>query len=48
MMQLDDLAIVQLIRLSIAKGRPLISELDDDLHPIPHYYADKALIRHTG
>lgn len=48
MMQLDDLSIVQLIRLSIAKGRPLIYELDDDLHAIRHYYADKALTSHTG
>jgi 2,3-bisphosphoglycerate-dependent phosphoglycerate mutase len=48
MMQLDDLSIVQLIRLSVAKGRPLIYELDDNLHPTRHYYLDTGLTAHTG
>ncbi|SHL25088.1 phosphoglycerate mutase [Nitrosospira sp. Nsp11] len=39
-MQLDDLSIVQLIKLSIATGRPLVYELDDKLSPVRHYYAD--------
>ncbi len=41
MMQLDDLSIVQLIRLSITRGRPLVYELDDKLNPVRHYYANR-------
>ena len=48
MMQLDGLSIIQLIKLSVATGRPLIYELDDNLHPIRHYYADNGLTGHTG
>lgn len=48
MMQLDGLSIIQLIKLSVARGRPLIYELDDNLHPIRHYYADTGLTGHTG
>jgi len=40
-MQLDSLSISQLIRLSIANGRPLVYELDEKLNPIRHYYADR-------
>ncbi|MDE2366341.1 MAG: 2,3-bisphosphoglycerate-dependent phosphoglycerate mutase [Betaproteobacteria bacterium] len=40
-MQLDGLSIAQLIKLSVANGRPLIYELDDKLNPIRHYYADR-------
>ncbi|ABB73730.1 2,3-bisphosphoglycerate-dependent phosphoglycerate mutase [Nitrosospira multiformis] len=47
-MQLDGLSIIQLIKLSVATGRPLIYELDDNLHPIRHYYADTGLTGHTG
>jgi 2,3-bisphosphoglycerate-dependent phosphoglycerate mutase len=48
MMQLDGLSIIQLIKMSVARGRPLIYELDDNLHPIRHYYADTGLTGHTG
>jgi 2,3-bisphosphoglycerate-dependent phosphoglycerate mutase len=40
-MQLDGLSIAQLIKLSIANGRPLVYELDDKLDPVRHYYADR-------
>lgn len=40
-MQLDSLSIIQLIKLSIANGRPLVYELDDKLNPVRHYYADR-------
>ncbi|HET7061083.1 MAG TPA: 2,3-bisphosphoglycerate-dependent phosphoglycerate mutase [Nitrosospira sp.] len=40
-MQLDSLSAVQLIKLSIANGRPLVYELDKKLNPIRHYYADQ-------
>lgn len=40
-MQLDSLSITQLIKLSIANGRPLVYELDDKLNPVRHYYADR-------
>ena len=40
-MQLDNLSAAQLIKLSIANGRPLVYELDERLNPIRHYYADQ-------
>ncbi|SEL35532.1 2,3-bisphosphoglycerate-dependent phosphoglycerate mutase [Nitrosovibrio tenuis] len=40
-MHLDRLSIAQLIKLSIANGRPLVYELDDNLNPVRHYYADR-------
>ena len=40
-MQLDGLSVTQLIKLSIANGRPLVYELDEKLGPVRHYYADR-------
>ena len=40
-MQLDSLSAAQLIKLSIANGRPLVYELDEKLNPVRHYYADR-------
>ena len=42
-MLLDDLSVTQLIKLSIANGRPLVYELDEKLHPVRHYYADRTV-----
>lgn len=41
MMQLDGLSVSQLMKLSIATGRPLVYDLDDKLGPVQHYYADR-------
>ncbi|MDN5751989.1 MAG: 2,3-bisphosphoglycerate-dependent phosphoglycerate mutase [Nitrosospira sp.] len=39
MMQLDGLSVAQLMKLSIATGRPLVYDLDDKLGAVQHYYA---------
>ncbi|MDQ3185796.1 MAG: 2,3-bisphosphoglycerate-dependent phosphoglycerate mutase [Pseudomonadota bacterium] len=41
MMQLDGLSVSQLMKLSIATGRPLVYDLDDKLGPVQHYYAEQ-------
>ncbi|SCY61248.1 2,3-diphosphoglycerate-dependent phosphoglycerate mutase [Nitrosospira sp. Nsp13] len=41
MMQLDGLSVSQLMKLSIATGRPLVYNLDHELGPVQHYYADR-------
>jgi 2,3-bisphosphoglycerate-dependent phosphoglycerate mutase len=40
MMLLDDLTPRQVMKLTLATGRPLIYELDHQLNPIQHYYVD--------
>lgn len=40
MMQLDGLSVAQLMKLSIATGRPLVYDLNDKLGPVQRYYAD--------
>jgi 2,3-bisphosphoglycerate-dependent phosphoglycerate mutase len=40
MMQLDHLSCIRLVMLSVATGRPLVYELDGNLNPVRHYYAD--------
>lgn len=41
MMQLDGLSVAQLMKLSIATGRPLVYDLNDKLGPVQRYYADQ-------
>lgn len=41
MMLLDHLTPRQVMKLTLATGRPLIYELDPQLNPIRHYYVDK-------
>ena len=38
---LDNLSDEEVINLEIATGRPICYELDDNLHPIRHYYIDE-------
>jgi 2,3-bisphosphoglycerate-dependent phosphoglycerate mutase len=40
MMMLDDLTPRQVMKLTLATGRPLVYELDHHLRPIRHYYID--------
>lgn len=40
MMLLDDLSPRQVMKLTLATGRPLVYELDHQLKPIRHYYVD--------
>ncbi len=40
MMELDQLSPKQVMKLSLATGRPLVYELDHALTPIRHYYVD--------
>ncbi|MGH8763307.1 MAG: 2,3-bisphosphoglycerate-dependent phosphoglycerate mutase [Nitrosospira sp.] len=42
MMQLDGLSVAQLMKLSIATGRPLVYDLNDKLGPVQRYYADQS------
>lgn len=41
MKYLDNLSNEEVISLEIATGRPIVYELNDDLTPIRHYYADE-------
>ena len=40
-MQLNGLSVAQLMKLTIATGRPLVYNLDHKLDPVQHYYADR-------
>ncbi len=40
MMELDQLSPKQVMKLSMATGRPLVYELDPALKPVRHYYVD--------
>jgi len=40
MMELDQLSPKQVMKLSMATGRPLVYELDHTLKPLRHYYVD--------
>lgn len=40
MMQLDEISSIEIMKLSIATGRPLIYELDNKLHTIKKYYVE--------
>ena len=40
-MQLDGLSVAQLMKLTVATGRPLVYNLDHKLDPVQHYYADR-------
>ena len=40
-MQLDGLSVSELMKLTIATGRPLVYNLDHKLEPVQHYYADR-------
>ena len=44
MMQLDHLSVIRLVTLSVDTGRPLVYELDDNLNPVRHYYADLRVV----
>jgi 2,3-bisphosphoglycerate-dependent phosphoglycerate mutase len=44
MMQLDHLSFIRLVMLSVDTGRPLVYELDDNLDPVRHYYADHQVV----
>ena len=41
MMQLDNLTEVQVMKLKLATGKPLVYELDHELKPVRHYYVDE-------
>ena len=41
MMQLDNLTEMQVMKLKLATGRPLVYELDHELKPVRHYYVDE-------
>ena len=40
MMQLDGITDSQVMKLSIATGRPLVYELDEDLRTVEKHYVD--------
>ena len=40
MMLLDQLTSRQVMKLTMATGRPLVYELDQQLNPVRHYYVD--------
>lgn len=42
MMQLDNLSHTQVMKLSLATGRPLVYELDDTLKSVRHYYVGQS------
>ncbi|MDR4516370.1 MAG: 2,3-bisphosphoglycerate-dependent phosphoglycerate mutase [Nitrosomonas sp.] len=41
MMQLDNLTEVQVLKLKLATGKPLVYELDHEFKPVRHYYVDE-------
>lgn len=47
MMELDGFSAIHLMTLSIATGRPLVYELDNELKPVRHYYIDRRVESHT-